>query len=72
MAYDIRQIAEDYKAICDQLPDLISKAGFRQNEVYVFLGLSRTAWTHRLKNKTWTPDQLIKIANLLEPTTKNV
>lgn len=62
----IQQIYE-YKKILDQVEVLLDKSPFKKGYIVEKVGISAPTFYRKIKDKTFTPDELLKIAKLIKP-----
>ncbi|PBJ11411.1 hypothetical protein [Flavobacterium sp. ACN6] len=56
-----------YKNIVDNMEDLMDKSPYKKNYIIEKVGIPSPTFYRKLKNQTFTPDEVLSIAKILSP-----
>lgn len=57
----------NYQKVLDRLPVLLEETHFKSKYIIEELGITKPTFYRKLKNGSWTPNEVIQLAKYIEP-----
>lgn len=60
------KIANKYRQLLEDLPELIKNSPIKEQAIYEKLGLSRKTWHNRKTLKNWSTEEVLQVLKIIE------
>ena len=61
------RVVEHYMLYLDELKDIIASSPFKTKFIYETIGVNKPTFYRKLKEKTFTPEEVMRLTRLLYP-----